>query len=151
MIAPHAPVKVLFLCNANTARSQMAEALLRHRHGDRFAAFSAGLKPAGIHPLAKPVLEEIGVTIAGQRSKSVTEYLGTAHFGYIITLCGAAEDNCPTAFPDVAVRLHWPVDDPARPGTPGEMLTRFRAVRDELDRRIAAWVAGLASHEHDAR
>jgi arsenate reductase len=134
-----APVKVLFLCTANAARSQMAEAILRHRHGDRCEVHSAGLEPAGIHPLVKPVLEEIGVTIAGQRSKPVTEYLGTHHFGYIITLCGNAEKHCPASFPDIAVRLHWPVDDPAVPAAPAEQLARFRAVRDEIGRQIAVW------------
>ena len=145
------PIKVLFLCSANAARSQMAEALLRHRHGDRFDAHSAGLEPAGIHPLVGPVLAEIGVTMPGQRSKPVAEYLGSEHFGYIITVCAAAEKNCPTAFPDIAVRLHWPVADPAGPGTPAEQLQRFRAARDELDRRIGDWISHLPRNGSDER
>jgi len=136
--------KVLFLCTANSARSQMAEAIARHRYGDRIEAYSAGLVPSGIHPLVGRVIEEIGISISGQHSKSVNQYLGTHHFGYIITLCSDAEQNCPVSFPDVSVRLHWPIDDPAVPGDAEGQLELFRKARNEIDRRISSWVESLS-------
>jgi arsenate reductase len=125
-------VKVLFLCTGNSARSQMAEGLLRARAGDRFEVSSAGLEPAPVRPMAVAVMAEVGIDISGQRSKGVSEYLGHVHFGYIITVCDRAEADCPT-FPGVSRRLHWPLDDPAAAdGTGEERLAVFRRVRDEL-------------------
>ena len=133
--------KVLFLCTGNSARSQMAEALLRHHAGDRFEAYSAGLEPKGIHPDAEQVMQEIGVPLAGQYSKDVREYLGKTHFGYVITVCSNAEEKCPV-FPGLSQRFHWAFDDPAAAeGTDEEKLHKFREVRDRIDERIRAWLA----------
>jgi arsenate reductase len=134
--------QVLFLCTGNSARSQMAEALLRHRAGDQFQVYSAGLEPKGIHPYTKQVMQEIGLDLAGQYSKDVREYMGKLHFGYLITVCANAEEKCPTTFPGVGQRLHWAFDDPAAAeGTEEEKLQKFREVRDQIDQRIRAWLA----------
>ena len=134
--------RVLFLCTGNSARSQMAEALLRHIAGDRFEAYSAGLEPKGMHPFTVRVMEEIGMPLTGQYSKDVREYMGKLHFGYLITVCANAEERCPTTFPGVGQRLHWAFDDPAAvEGTDEDKLAKFREVRDQIDRRIREWLA----------
>jgi arsenate reductase len=139
-------IKVLFLCTGNSARSQMAEAFLRKHAGDRFEAYSAGLKPRDIHPYARRVMEELGFDLSRQRSKDVTEYMGKMHFGYLITVCADAEANCPRTFPGVSHRLHWALQDPAAlAGSDEDTLQVFRRVRDELDERIQAWLAELDS------
>ena len=134
--------KVLFLCTGNSARSQMAEAILRRLAGDRFEAFSAGLEPKGINPYTRQVMEEVGIDLAGQRSKDVTEYLGKVNFGYLITVCDHAEKNCPPTFLGVSNRLHWSLEDPAAfQGSDEQTLAKFREVRDDIDRRMQAWLA----------
>jgi arsenate reductase len=136
-----AKAKVLFLCTGNSARSQMAEALLRVQAGDRFETYSAGLEPTEVNPLAIDAMDEIGIDISGQRAKSLTEYLGRRHFGYLITVCDYAAANCPM-FPGVAARLHWSLVDPAAAeGTEEERLEVFRCVRDELKRLIEEFAA----------
>ncbi|NLP06186.1 arsenate reductase ArsC [Candidatus Fermentibacteria bacterium] len=133
--------RVLFLCTGNSARSQIAEAFLRAYAGDRFEAYSAGLEPVGINPLALRVMEEAGIGMEGQRSKSLMEYMGRMHFGYLITLCSHAEANCPAVFPGVGQRLHWDLEDPsAVPGTESERLEAFRRVRDRIIGRIVHFV-----------
>ena len=133
--------RVLFLCTGNSARSQMAEAFLRHYAGDRFEAYSAGLEPKGINPFTVRVMEEIGIPLTGQYSKDVREYMGQLHFGYLITVCANAEERCPTTFPGVGQRLHWAFDDPAAvEGTDEDKLAKFREVRDQIDRRIREWL-----------
>jgi arsenate reductase len=135
-------VKVLFLCTGNSARSQMAEAFLRKYGGDEFEAYSAGLEPKGISPYANRVMEEVGISLSGQYSKHVKEYMGKIHFGYLITVCDEAEKNCPTTFPGIAQRLHWSFEDPAAfVGTDEEKLAKFREVRDQIDQRIKEWLA----------
>ena len=134
--------KVLFLCTGNSARSQMAEALLRKQAGDRFEAHSAGLEPKGINPYTIRVMDEIGVDIRGHSSKDVMTYLGRVRFGVVITVCDNAEKNCPI-FPFATTRLHWPLEDPARfEGPDGARLAKFRAARDLIDARIKTWLAG---------
>ena len=134
--------KVLFLCTGNSARSQMAEAFLRKYGGDQFEAYSAGLEPKDINPYTNRVMEEIGVSLIGQYSKHVKEYMGKVHFGYLITVCGEAEKNCPTTFPDISQRIHWSFEDPAAfVGTDEEKLAKFRDVRDRIGRRIKEWLA----------
>jgi arsenate reductase len=134
--------KVLFLCTGNSARSQMAEALLRHHAGDQFEVYSAGLEPKDIHPNTEKVMQEIGIPLTGHYSKNVREYMGKLHFGYLITVCANAEEKCPTTFPGVGRRLHWAFDDPAAfEGTDEEKLRKFREVRDQIDERIRAWLA----------
>jgi arsenate reductase (thioredoxin) len=137
-------VKVLFLCTGNSARSQMAEAFLRKYAGDRFDAFSAGLEPHGINPFAGKVMEEIGFDLSGQHSKDVTEFLGTTHFSYVITLCDDAESRCPI-FPGASIRLHWPFEDPAVfQGTEEQKLNKFREIRDQIRTRIESWLRELS-------
>ncbi len=136
--------RVLFLCTGNSARSQMAEAFLRKYAGDAFEAYSAGLEPKGINPLTVQVMKEIGLDLSGQRSKSVNEYLGKVHFEYLITVCDDADKNCPTIWPGVNQRLHWSFEDPARfEGTAEQKLTKFREVRDLVDRHLQSWLVAL--------
>lgn len=133
--------RVLFLCTGNSARSQIAEALLRRHAGDRFEVHRAGIEPKGINPYTGRVLEEIGLDISRHRSKDVTEYLGRVHFGYIITVCASAEANCPI-FPFAAIRLRWPFDDPAAfEGPDDATLAKFRQVRDQIDTKIREWLS----------
>jgi arsenate reductase (thioredoxin) len=133
--------RVLFICTGNSARSQMAEAFLRHLGGDRFDAHSAGLKPSGIHPLTVRVMEEIGLDISGQRSKGIEEYMGRMHFGYLITVCARAEENCPAVFPGVGQRLHWDIPEPSPHATSEvERIESFRRARDEVARMVAKFV-----------
>jgi arsenate reductase len=133
--------KVLFLCTGNSCRSQMAEALLRKHAGERFEVFSAGLDPKPIPPMTLEVMREVGLDIRDQRPKSVLDFLGKTHFGYLITVCANAESRCPI-FPGVSYRLYWPVDDPAEAtGARSQKLARFRHARDEIERHILEWLA----------
>jgi arsenate reductase len=133
--------KVLFLCTGNSARSQMAEAFLRKHGGDQFEAYSAGLEPKDINPYANRVMEEIGVSLSGQYSKHLKDYMGKVHFGYLITVCGEAEKNCPTTFPDISQRIHWSFEDPAAfVGTDEEKLAKFREVRDRIEQQTKEWL-----------
>ena len=133
---------VLFLCSGNSGRSQMAEALLRHCAGDRFDVFSAGLEPRGVNPLTVAVMDEIGIDIRQQRSKSVAEFLGKASIGCAIFVCPRAEQSCPHVLPFSTKTFSWPFDDPsAVSGTEVERLQKFREVRDQIDRKICAWLA----------
>lgn len=140
------PTRVLFLCTGNSARSQMAEAFLRKYGGEQFEAFSAGLEPRPIHPLTVQVMQESGIDISRQHSKGVEIYLGKMLFHYLITVCDKAEQNCPTNWPGVNQRLHWSFEDPAAfEGSEEEKLEKFRAIRDQIERRIKEWVIGVAS------
>ncbi len=132
---------VLFLCTGNSARSQMAEAILRHRAADRFDAHSAGTEPKGVNPLTERVLEEIGVSTQGLRSKHLREFLGHLGVRYLIIVCDTANQSCPTAWPGVLERQFWPFPDPASAeGTEDERLDVFRSVRDQIDQRIRDWL-----------
>lgn len=123
--------RVLILCTGNSARSQMAEGLLRHDAGKRFNVESAGTKPSIVRPEAIAVMKEIGIDISGQRSKHVDEFDGQA-FDYVITVCDNAREACPVFFGAVK-RLHHSFDDPALlEGTESERLALFRRVRGEL-------------------
>jgi arsenate reductase (thioredoxin) len=133
--------KVLFLCTGNSARSQMAEALLRRYAGDQFEVYSAGLEPKGINPYTVQVMTEVGLDLSQHTSKDVFQYLGHVNFGYIITVCSNAEARCPI-FPGISYRLYWPFDDPAAvEGTDDEKLVKFREVRDQIDERIRVWLS----------
>lgn len=133
--------RVLFLCTGNSARSQMAEAFLRKVASHAFDAYSAGLEPKGIHPLTVKVMEEAGIDLSQHRSKPLGEYMGRLMFGYLITVCGHADANCPAVFPGVGQRLHWEFDDPAAfDGTDEEKLMRFRQVRDLIRDRVLEWL-----------
>ena len=123
--------RVLILCTGNSARSQMAEGLLRHDAGDRFEVESAGTKPGQLRPEAIAVMKEIGIDISGHRSKSVDEFAGRS-FDYVLTVCDNAKESCPI-FPGHANRLHHNFEDPAAAeGSEGERLGVFRRVRDEI-------------------
>ena len=133
---------VLFLCTGNTARSQMAEAFLKKYAGDRFEALSAGYEPKDINPYTIQVMAEVGLDISDQHSKSVIEFLGKIDVRYLIIVCEKAEQTCPKAFPGVLVRMFWPFDDPAAAGaSEEEKLTKFRAVRDQIEEQIKSWLS----------
>jgi arsenate reductase (thioredoxin) len=122
---------VLFVCTGNSARSQMAEALVNHDLGDRFAAFSAGTVPTTPRPEAIAVLAELGIDHSRARSKSIDEFADQT-FDFVITLCDGANETCPLFFGGVR-REHLGFPDPARAtGTPDEILAVFRRVRDEI-------------------
>ena len=120
--SPDAPVRVLFVCWGNSARSIIAEALLRHLGGDRIDVYSAGIEPKGVNPLTVRVLEEAGLPTAGLHSKSVNDYLGQ-RFDYVITVCDDTRDVCPV-FPGVHESLHWGYPDPAKVEGPEERAAR---------------------------
>jgi arsenate reductase (thioredoxin) len=123
--------RVLILCTGNSARSQMAEGLLRYDAGERFEVESAGTKPSFVRPEAITVMREVGIDICGHRSKSVKEFDGQK-FDYVITVCDSARESCP-AFFGAAERRHHNFDDPAAlDGSEEERLNLFRRVRDEL-------------------
>ena len=141
--SPHQEQKrrVLFLCTGNSARSQMAEAILRKYAGDRFEVHSAGLKHKGINPLTIQVMSEVGYDLSGHESKGVEVYLGKVLFQYLITVCDNAEINCPVTWPGINKRLHWSFEDPAEfEGSQEEKLAKFRQVRDLIDQKIRNWI-----------
>ncbi len=130
---------VLILCTGNSARSQMAEGLLRSMGGDRFEVESAGTVASFVRPQAIAAMEEIGIDITSHRSKCLDEFLGTA-FDHIITVCDNANQTCP-AFPGKAKRTHWSLEDPAEAnGTEEEKLAAFRTIRDQLIVKIKEFV-----------
>ena len=123
--------RVLILCTGNSARSQMAEGLLRHDAGDRFEISSAGTKPSSVRPEAISVMRELGIDISGHRSKNVDEFTGQP-FDYVLTVCDNAKESCPI-FPSESIHIHRSFDDPATSdGSGEERLALFRRVRDEL-------------------
>lgn len=135
------PIRVLFLCTGNSARSQMAEAFLNKYAGDDFEAHSAGLKPSGVNPFTIQVLQEVGIDISDNTSKGVETYLGKTLFQYLITVCDDADKNCPTVWPGVNQRMHWSFEDPAAfEGTDAEKLAKFRDIRDQIELRIKSWL-----------
>jgi arsenate reductase (thioredoxin) len=134
-------VRVLILCTGNSARSQMAEGLLRHDAGDACEVSSAGTKPTHVRPEAIAVMREVGIDISGHRSKSVDEFEGQ-NFDYVITVCDNAKQSCPV-FPAKTKRIHWSIEDPAAvQGSEDERLTAFRRARDELRARLQAFAQG---------
>ena len=129
--------RVLFLCTHNSARSQMAEGLLRHLTGDRFEAHSAGTEATHVRPLAIRAMDEIGVDISGQESKTLERYMREP-FDYVITVCDDANESCPF-FPGARNRLHWSFEDPSHAeGSEEERLAVFRLVRDRIRDRVQA-------------
>ncbi len=127
--------RVLFLCTHNSARSQMAEGMLRAWGGDRFEVFSAGTEASVVRPLAIRAMAEIGIDISGHRSKGLSEFAGQA-FDYAVTVCDDAREACPF-FPGAARQLHWSFEDPsAATGSDDDRLAVFRRVRDQIADRI---------------
>ena len=135
MTADTAPRRVLFLCTHNSARSQMAEGLLRALGGARFAPFSAGTAATRVRPLAIRAMRELDIDIAGQESKTLHRFL-PERFDEVITVCDAANEACPV-FPGAASRRHWSFDDPSQAtGDEEEQLAVYRRVRDQIRDRI---------------
>lgn len=133
------PIRVLFVCTGNSARSLLGEALLRHRGGGDFEVHSAGTEPKGVNPLTIRVLTEAGIATDGLRSKSVTEYLDE-RFDYVITVCDDARQACP-AFPGVHESFHWGYDDPAAvEGSEELRLAAFRRTMTAMGERINQFV-----------
>ena len=129
---------VLILCTGNSARSQMAEALLRHDAGDRFEVASAGTHPSRVRPEAIAVMKEIGIDISSHRSKSVDEF-ASRDFDYVLTVCDNARETCPI-YPGHANRLHHSFEDPAAvQGSDEDKLAAFRKVRDEIRQYLREW------------
>ncbi|MEO6334630.1 MAG: arsenate reductase ArsC [Pyrinomonadaceae bacterium] len=131
--------RVLILCTGNSARSQMAEGLLRDIAGHRFHVESAGVTPSQVRPEAIDAMREIGIDISGHRSKSVDEFMDQ-NFNYVVTVCDNARQSCPV-FPGNATRIHWSFDDPAEAeGDVQQRLFVFRRVRDEIRARLVEFV-----------
>ena len=136
--------KVLFICTGNSARSQMAEALLRTHAGDRFEVYSAGLEPSVINPYTLKVMAEAGYDMSDHSAKSVREYLGKEQFTYVVSVCSKAEERCPTSFLGELHRLHWPFQDPAAfEGSDEAKTTFFRQIRDQVEVKIKSWLREL--------
>jgi arsenate reductase len=136
---------VLFVCTHNSARSIMAEALLREKGGDDFEAYSAGTEATEVRPLTMRVLDEAGLPTEGLRSKSVDELMGR-RFDYVITVCDAARQRCPV-FPGEGERLHWGYDDPSTvAGSEEERLAAFRRVFTAISQRIDLFLNATRQH-----
>jgi arsenate reductase len=134
-----APIRVLFVCTGNSARSQIAEALLRDFGGADFEVNSAGTEPHGVNPYTIRVLDEIGIDWSAARSKSVTEFIGRP-FDYVITVCDRARQTCPV-FPGNHNTMHWGLEDPAEvEGTDEQKLEAFRRTRTEVATRLRPFV-----------
>lgn len=130
---------VLILCTGNSARSQMAEGLLRHDGGDRYQVFSAGTHPGRVNPLAIQAMQEIGIDISDHRSKSVDEFI-SREFDYVITVCDNARESCPV-FPGKTRTIHWSFEDPAAAqGDEAKRLAVFRRIRDEIRERLRGFI-----------
>lgn len=135
---------VVFVCAQNSARSQLAEALLRRAAGDRFDSYSGGIRPAEIHPLTLRVLDEIEVDTTGLHSKDLGQLLGKVPIQYAIAVCETTAEECERLHPFARQMLHWPFPDPvgavAGDATESDQLDLFREVRDGLDARIQDWL-----------
>lgn len=133
--------RVLFLCMANSSRSQMAEAFLNNFGYGKFEVYSCGLEIKPLDPLSVKVMGEIGIDISAQRPKDVTEYLGKIHFDSIIIVCDKAMESCPRIWPGGGERLYWPFKDPANfKGTEEERLAEYRNVRNQIRDKIISWL-----------
>jgi arsenate reductase len=133
--------RILFLCTANSCRSQMAEGIANHFWGDRLEAFSAGTQASFVNPTAIAVLKEIGIDISKHRSKNLSEFDGQT-FDDVITLCGEANETCPLYIGGTK-KTHIGFDDPAKvKGTNEEVLSEFRRVRDDIKEKLTAFFSG---------
>lgn len=130
--------RVLFLCTANSCRSQMAEGIVNHFFGDKIVAYSAGTRASFVNPMATEVMKEIEINISGHRSKNLSEFDGQ-NFDYVITLCGSANETCPL-YIGATKKMHIGFDDPAKAqGTKEEVLREFWRVRDEIIENLTAF------------
>ncbi len=134
-MADESPTRVLFVCTHNSARSQMAEGMVRAWGGDRFEAFSAGTEATRVRPEAIEVMREIGIDISGHSSKTILPFIGES-FGWVITVCDAAKETCPV-IPGAGQQAHWSIDDPsAIEGSEEQRLEAFREARDVIRDRV---------------
>ena len=134
--------RVLILCTGNSARSQMAEGLLRHMAGDHLEVHSAGTRPGSVRPEAIAALAELGIDIRGHWSKHVDTFAGQP-FDYVITVCDHAKESCPV-FGVRTQRIHWSFEDPAAAtGDEAHRLAEFRRIRDQIAQRLSEFVEGL--------
>jgi arsenate reductase len=134
--------RVLILCTGNSARSQMAEGLLRHMAGDRLEVHSAGTRPGSVRPEAIAAMAEVGIDIRGHWSKHVDTFAGQS-FDYAITVCDHAKESCPV-FPVGTRRIHWSFEDPAAAtGDEAHRMAEFRRIRDQIAQRLSVFVASL--------
>lgn len=138
-------LQVLFICRHNSCRSQMAEGLLRHRFGDQFEVYSAGLEAKGMNPRVPDILGEIGIDVSDQKSEAISHYQGYLSPHYSIIVCDVDEDECPSISPFTRIDvLHWPFEDPSEfKGNEEDTFAKFREVRDQIDQRLQEWVASL--------
>jgi arsenate reductase len=137
------PLKVLFVCTGNSARSQMAEGFARHFGQGRVEAHSAGMEPSRLNPYAVRVMQEKGIDISGQHSKAFDWGLAR-QMDVVVTVCGHANESCPVLPPEVK-RLHWPLEDPAAAeGNEAAVLVTFRDVRDQIETHVRGLVRDLA-------
>lgn len=133
--------RVLFLCAHNAARSQMAEALLRHHAGDRFEVCSAGLEPTEIHPLTLRVLDEVGIDTSALTAEGLDTYMARVSVQYAVVVCERTQAQCPRLYPFARETLYWPFEDPVGLcATPDVQLQKFRDVRDRIRARLLAWI-----------
>jgi len=132
--------RVLFICTRNSARSQMAEGLINHDLAGKVQAFSAGIEPSFVHPLAIAVMKEVGIDISRHRSKSIDEF-ADEKFDFVITLCDQAAESCPIFFGGVQ-RIHMGLPNPAAvSGNPEEKMAAFRKVRDQIQEEIVDFLS----------
>lgn len=137
--------KVMFICIHNSGRSQMGEAFLRHFASDRYEVFSAGIEQGNLNPLVVKAMAEIGIGMEGHYAKKAQDFVDRGeHFDYVITVCDESNaERCPM-FPGKHQRLHWGFQDPsALKGTDEEKLAGIRPIRDEIGRKVKAWIEGL--------
>lgn len=134
--------RVLFVCTANSARSQMAEGFARYHAGDLIEVDSAGIHPGALNPYARQVMNEVGVDISHQTSDPLTSKT-LEHFDYVVTVCGDAKESCPVLPPQVRSE-HWPLSDPARAlGNPREVSSAFRLIRNQIESRVKEFLARI--------
>jgi arsenate reductase len=141
--------RVLVLCTGNSARSQIAEGLLRHEADKRFEVYSAGTQPTQVRSEAVEVMRELGIDISGHRSKPLAEFVGH-EFEFVITVCNRAREECPV-FSGAPERLHWPFEDPATFVQDGEeRLRAFRSLRDRIHARVMVFLGEGAYGSREA-
>ncbi len=139
-------VKILFLCTGNSCRSQIAEGWARHIGGDSVIVQSAGIEAHGKNPRAIEVMREIGIDISGQESTIVNEGM-LQDADVVVTVCGHADEQCPLLPPGIT-KLHWPLPDPAKAtGTEQQIMTAFRATRDEIKVRVDELLESIEAGE----
>lgn len=140
--------KVIFLCTRNSARSQMAEAFLRHYAGDQYEAYSAGFAASDIHPMTIAVMQEIGIDISDHVAKSIKDMLGRIQWEHAIIVCRRHEEDCPKITIDARFTHRWLFDDPLGfEESAHEQRAKFREVRDQIEDRLKLWLAETAEAE----